>query len=197
MSEMVRQTGTITPFEFSTDNLTIYEMIQELKSAGVDIDEGDSIEYDSITGDGVVVVNGVVYVVDNLATSSPDDGYASVVPNGDGSFDFDTVYYTGSSFLEEQLEQEFDDIDSITLIRDVHDKSSVRVWDIKLEDPKHIKNIARKELISFMINGVSKKAFLEDCTNADVINEAYDSGEFTNQMFYELLTELEEKMRYV
>jgi len=113
MSEMVRKTGKITPFEFSTDNLNIYEMLQELKSAGVDIDESDSIEYDSITGEGVVVVDGVVYVVENLVSLNPDDGYACVIPNEDGSFDFDTVYYTGSSFLEEQLEEAFGDIDLI------------------------------------------------------------------------------------
>jgi len=109
MSEMVRKTGKLVQFEFSTDNLTIYEMIQELVSAGVDVDEGDSIEYDSITGAGVVVVNGVVYVVENLVTSNPDDGYTNVSPNEDGSFNFDTVFYTGSSFLEERLEEAFDD----------------------------------------------------------------------------------------
>ena len=138
MSEMVRQQGTITPFEFSTDNLTIYEMIQELKSADVDIDENDSIEYDSITGDGVVVVKGVVYTLSNTSTSSPDDGYCRIIPNRDGSLYFDTVYYNGSTFLEEQLEQAFDDNDAITFIRDVHDTSKVRVWNVTLDDKSFI-----------------------------------------------------------
>ena len=200
MSEMVKESGKLVPFKFSTDNLTIYEMTQELISAGVDIDVDDSIEYDCVSGRGIAIIHGTIYVIKDFMESNPDDGYTNITNNGDGTYNFDTVYYNGSSFLEEQLEEAFDDHDdAIILVRTVHDDTNIRVWDINLEDsdPKHIKNIARKELIKYMIQGVSKNAFLEDCDNSDVINEAYDSGELTNDMFYELLDELRDKMLYV
>jgi len=132
MSEMVRETGKLVPFEFSSDNLTIYEMVKELISAGVDVDEYDSVSYDCITGDGVVVIHGVVYIIKDFTRSNPGDGYSKVIPNDDGTFNFDTVYHNGSTFLEEELEEAFDNIDAITLICNVHDKSNVRIWDIDL-----------------------------------------------------------------
>ena len=177
MSEMFRETGKLVPFKFSTENLTIYEMVQELISAGVDMYENDSIEYDCVFGRDVVTIHGTIYVIQDHIISNPNDGYIHTTNNGDGTYNFDTIYYNGTSFLEEQLEE------------------SLIAYDDA--DPKHIKNIARKELIKYMIQGVSKNAFLEDCDNSDVINEAYDSGELTNDMFYELLDELRDKMLYV
>ena len=45
-------------------------------------------------------------------------------------------------------------------------------------------------IIKHMISGVSKKAFLED-TASEELNEAYDSGELTNDMFYSVMKDLE------
>ena len=108
MSEMVHDSGKLIPFEFTTENMTIYEMACEINDAGHAIDMNDSVEYECIVGKGVVTVQGVVYIIQDIVNGSPDDEYCNVTDNGDGTFNFDTVYYNGSSFLEEQLEEAFD-----------------------------------------------------------------------------------------
>ncbi len=58
-----------------------------------------------------------------------------------------------------------------------------------------IEEILTKSLINYISHSVSKKSFLEDCDNSEEINEAYDNGELTNDMFYGTLDKLIAKMR--
>jgi hypothetical protein len=148
MGEMIRETGTLIPFKFSNDNLTINEMIQELKDNDVDIDESDSVEFESITGNGVVTIRGEIFVIQNMLRFYHDDGYANITDNCDGTFNFDTSYYSGygTTFLEEQLEYAFDEYDKTYGIMSYSD----------MNNSDSIKDIARNELISVMVNNISK-----------------------------------------
>lgn len=59
----------------------------------------------------------------------------------------------------------------------------------------NIEEVLRESLINYMSNSVSKKAFLEECDNPEVINDAYDNGELTNDMFYNTVDQLISELR--
>lgn len=100
---IIQEKGVLVPFKFSSDNLTIKEMVIELKFKGFDIDEQLSLEYESIEGNDIVVVDGIVYVMEYREKINLNDGYTVLTDNGDGTYNYNTTYIDSYSFLEEQL----------------------------------------------------------------------------------------------
>jgi len=101
---MIHQTGTLTPFTFSVNVMSIDEMLIELQDAGFTVDFEESSEYSSIVADNIVTIKGNVYIMSDTISSVDTTPYCNITELEDGTLSYDVLFDTEVDFLEEQLE---------------------------------------------------------------------------------------------
>lgn len=76
-----------------------------LRPTGIDTENYTDENFEDLWDNGMTMIDGEVYSIEyEVEGKNPDEGFAEVVENEDGSISFFTCHYNGGAGLEEVIE---------------------------------------------------------------------------------------------